>query len=256
MHKKKPKQQQKKNPKEMVKKELTAQATQRRPLQTAYLALYNLALLVVWGYLLFQIFSHFIRRGHRSQVYDKVHVLALWSQAVTTVEVFHVMLGLSHDALLPLVVESVFRFAVLIGAAECCGSAVTNTPTYPMMLEAWSIAAGIHYSYALYRCLLGAPPRILRWAATGFYLLFFALSLYGEGMCWHHAAKYLGASQDSVLGLNPYSFAIWGGVLMTGFPFRCWLALVAAVQSSSSPSSRSGTPTTPKHKLSTDDISK
>lgn len=155
-----------------------------------YLVAYNVAQVLGWCYLLFQLVRYFISPPQNTTLWEYVKLTVIIFQNAALLEVVHAALGF--------VVSNVFMTAAQVYSRVMVVCLVLlATPTaplsvgLPMALFAWCGAEIIRYSfYALN--LLGAVPHFLIWCRYTFFIILYPVGVSGELLCiwsaYQHAA--------------------------------------------------------------------
>ncbi|KAE8746572.1 hypothetical protein FOCC_FOCC006686 [Frankliniella occidentalis] len=165
----------------------------------AYLVFYNVAQVIGWSYLLYQLISYHINPPKDVTLWDTVKYTVIIFQNAALLEVFHAAVGF--------VVTNVFMTLCQVYSRVMVVCLVLlATPTaplsvgLPLALFAWTITEIIRYSfYALN--LFNAVPYFLIWCRYTFFIALYPIGITGELLCiW---AAYVYSSET-----NMWSFAL------------------------------------------------
>lgn len=181
----------------------------------AYLVFYNVAQVIGWSYLLYQLARYHISPPKDTTLWEYVKLTVIIFQNAALLEVLHAAVGF--------VVSNVFMTAAQVYSRVMVVCLVLlATPTaplsigLPMALFAWSVTEVIRYSfYALN--LLGAVPHFLIWCRYTFFIILYPIGVSGELLCIWSAYQHAAATSMWSYALpNIFNFTFDYGYFLIG----------------------------------------
>lgn len=165
----------------------------------AYLAFYNVAQVIGWSYLFYQLMSYHLNPPKDITLWETVKYTVVIFQNAALLEVLHVLVGfVISNAFMTLC--QVYSRVMVVCLVLLATPLAPLSIGLPLALFAWSITEIIRYSfYALN--LFNAVPYFLIWCRYTFFIILYPIGVTGELLCiW---AAYVHASET-----NMWSFAL------------------------------------------------
>jgi len=189
----------------------------REPSQLAkyYLVLYNVAQVIGWTYMLYQLIAYYtIDRGTKQTLWEYIGWTVIIFQNAAVLEVLHVAIGIVRGNLIITTIQVLSRVMVVCGVILATPTGRIS-PGVPLALLAWSVTEIIRYSYYAFN-LLGPVPHILVFLRYTTFIVLYPIGVTGELLCFYWAQMHARTSnQWSIEMPNPanvtfsYFYFLW-----------------------------------------------
>jgi len=193
----------------------------REPSQLAkyYLILYNVAQVIGWSYMLYQLIAYYtIHRGTQQTLWEYIAWTVIIFQNAAVLEIIHVAIGIVKSNLIITTLQVLSRVMVVCGVILATPTGKVS-PGVPLALLAWSVTEIIRYSYYAFN-LLGSVPHILVFLRYTTFIALYPIGVTGELLCFYWAQMHVRETKQwSIEMPNPgnvtfsYFYFLWAVML-------------------------------------------
>jgi len=182
-------------------------------LTKAYLILYNLAMTLGWGYVLYLSWE---MRNEPKNMWKHVEIPLKIFQSGAILEIVHAMTGLVKSSVFLTFFQVFSRVGVLWGVLHISPPSTLSLGV-SLCMVAWDITEIIRYGYYFFN-LIGLS-QLLTWPRYTFFIVLYPLGITGELMCIYEALDFV--HQNKFMSYSmPNAF---------NFTFHYYYALVVAM---------------------------
>ncbi|CAO1412715.1 unnamed protein product [Diamesa serratosioi] len=184
-------------------------------LAKAYLISYNVAQVIGWSYMLFQLICYYtIERGTKTTLWDYISLTVIIFQNAAVLEILNVALGLVKSNLMVTTLQVFSRVMVVCGVVMATPTGKVS-PGLPLALLAWSVTEIIRYGYYAFN-LVGSVPYVLVWLRYTTFIILYPIGVTGELLCFYWATKHVYATKqwsiempNSLNATFSYFYVLW-----------------------------------------------
>ncbi|CAO1402544.1 unnamed protein product [Diamesa hyperborea] len=180
-----------------------------------YLITYNVAQVLGWSYMLFQLISYYtIDRGTSTTLWDYLSLTVIIFQNAAVLEIVNVAIGIVPSNLMVTTLQVFSRVMVVCGVVMATPTGKVS-PGLPLALLAWSVTEIIRYGYYAFN-LVGSVPYVLVWLRYTTFIILYPIGVTGELLCFYWATKHVYATKqwsiempNSLNATFSYFYTLW-----------------------------------------------